>query len=277
MFYRSITKPFVKACRAAALLGLTALAAGSAWAGSYMDWADQVGVDLNASYDGTRVMETKDGRFEFVERKAPGKHYMGMDFGGMSGVLIMREDLNTAYMLMPEMKMYREMPEIEAKNQSHAQMDLSKVEKVGRETIGGFPANKFKTQFKDKDGKGAGFVWVTDSGVPIKMDMIYKNRRMKGQRMTMELQNLHLRSQDPGHFEIPGDYSAMNLGAMLGAANRNARNQRPVARAGDSESTSQRPTITEELGDAVREETRNGVMDGTRDSIRKGIRGLFKR
>ncbi|MFK7915799.1 MAG: DUF4412 domain-containing protein [Pseudomonadales bacterium] len=276
MFKHSASYFLVKALRTGALLCLTALAASNAAAASYMEWADKVGADLNISYEGTRVMETKDGRFEFKERKAPGKHYMGMNFGGMTGVLIMREDLGTAYMLMPEMNMYREMPEVEAKNQSHAQMDLSKVEKVGRETIGGFASTKYKTHFKDKDGKGAGFVWVTDSGVPIKMDMIYKNRRMKGQRMTMELQDLQIRNQAASHFEIPNGYSSMNLGAMMRNAARSNAQAGTSARSVPADND-QGPTIAEDLGATVRDETRSELKEGARESIRKGIRGLFKR
>ncbi|MEM6710296.1 MAG: DUF4412 domain-containing protein [Pseudomonadota bacterium] len=244
--------------------------------------AAEYGFRTDVSYDGTRIMETKDGKFSFKERHAPNKSSMEVNMGGMSGTMIMREDLNKAYFLMPDMGMYREMDVSEASQQSPAGQDLSKLEEVGRETVNGFSARKFKTQFKDSEGKGAGFVWITDEGVPIKMDMIYKSRGMKGQRLTMQLADLKIRRQDPAYFEVPSNLQPMNLGAMLGMAQQmqqetgnSQANQAPPSRtaAGDRNN----PTFAEEVGKAAQDESENVVIEETRRSIRDGLRGLFRK
>lgn len=180
----------------------------------YQEWADEFGIDLNASYDGTRVMEMADGSFEFVEHKAPGKMYTQIEMQGMSSGVILREDLGKGFLLMPSMGMYKEISLDEAMTQSANEMQFESIEEVGREEVLGFPSTKFKTRFTDKEGKGAGHFWVTDGGVPIKMDMIYTSEEVEGMRLTMEFIELNMRDQDPAIFELPEGLSPMNFGGM---------------------------------------------------------------
>lgn len=255
----------------------------SAFALTMEQWAEKYGIRTDASYDATRVMESKDGTFEFKERKAPGKSAMEMNMGGMQGTAIIREDLKKAWFIMPSMGMYREMDMRDAMKQQTEAMQVSKVEEVGRETVNGFSSRKFKTQFKDQNGKGAGFMWITDDGVPIKMDMIYKNRGMKGQRMKMELKDLQLRAQDASHFELPAGVKPMSLGSIMqgmrqsqDATGRNTHaNQDP--RSQSASTPQQPPTFGEELGEAAKDEAQDSVVDETRSAVREGIRGLFRR
>ena len=182
----------------------------------YAEWAEEFGIDLDASYDGTRVMQMKDGSFEFVEHKAPGKMYTRVDMGGMSSGVILREDLGKGYLLMPSMGMYKETSLEEGMMESSNGLQFQQIEKVGNDEIIGYPSTKYKTRFQDNDGKGAGHVWVTEDGVPIKMDMIYSNADAKGMRLTMEFVELNMRKQDPSIFELPEGLKPMSLGGMTG-------------------------------------------------------------
>lgn len=178
----------------------------------YQEWADQLGIDLNVSYDGTRIMEFEGGMFEVTEYKAPGKMYTEVQMQGMSSGVILREDLGKSYLLMPSMGFYKEESLEGGMLQASNGMEFSKIEKMDRETINGFPSTKYQTRFEDNNGKGAGFVWVTDSGVPIKMDMIYSDKKSKGMRINMEFTELNLREQDPAVFEVPEGLEPMNFG-----------------------------------------------------------------
>lgn len=198
------------------LLCLSALPALAAH--PYERWADEFGIDLNASYDGTRVMHFQGGTFEATEYKAPAKMYTELQMQGMSSGVIIREDLGKSYLLMPSMGFYKEETLEGGMLQASNGLEFSKIEKVGTETVNGFPSTKFKTRFKDNDGKGAGFVWVTDSGVPIKMEMIYSNKDTEGARIDMEFIELNLREQDPAVFELPGNLKPMmmaDIGSMM--------------------------------------------------------------
>lgn len=178
---------------------------------SFQEWADTLGIDMNAEYQATRVVTTKDNTFEFLERKAPQKMVMDMNMEGVAAVMLMREDLGKSYILMPDMGMYRELPMDKAASQAGGLEGLEEVTKVGRETVNGHECTKFKARFKNKDGVGDGFVWVTDSGVPLKMDMVFSSRRNRGEHMIMELKDLQLGPQDPRAFELPPELKPFGL------------------------------------------------------------------
>lgn len=178
---------------------------------SFQEWADALGIDVDVQYQATRVITTKEGAFEFSERRAPQKMLMDIKMEGVEAVLLMREDLLKSYILMPSLGMYREMPMNKANQQAGGVEGLEEVTKVGRETVNGYECNKFKARISSKDGKGDGFIWVTDSGVPLKMDMVYSSRRKRGQHMIMELKDLQLTPQDPALFELPKNLKPFGL------------------------------------------------------------------
>lgn len=203
-----------KSCAAACLLAVPLLGLA---AHPWEEWADELGVDLNVSYDGVRVMTMAQGQFEATERKAPQKMFTEFSMGGMSGAFIIREDLDKAYMLMPTMGMYKEVSLSEALEGAGGGMEFSDIQRIGEETINGYPCVKYQARFKDNEGKGAGFIWVTDSGVPMKMDMIYSSRGEEGMRITSEFVELNLREQDPAVFELPEGLQPMGASGMLGS------------------------------------------------------------
>lgn len=178
---------------------------------------EELGIDPNVSYDGVRIMTMKEGEFQIAERKAPQKMFSEFTMGAMSSGFILREDLDKAYLLMPSMGMYRETSLSEGEYEAAGGMEFSEIEAVGEEIVNGHPSTKYKTKFKDKEGKGAGFVWITDTGVPIKMDMIYSSRGEKGMRLSSELVELNLRPQDPAAFELPAGLSPMGAKGIFGS------------------------------------------------------------
>lgn len=205
---RSSFAPLAAAC----LLTVPALVSA---AHPWERW-EELGIDPNVSYDGVRIMTMEQGEFEITERKAPQKMFTEFNMGAISGAFILREDLDKAYMLMPSMGMYREMSISEGEYEAAGGMEFSDIEAAGEEVVNGHPSTRFKTRFKDKEGKGAGFIWITDSGVPIKMDMIYSSRGEKGMRLSSELVELNLRPQDPAAFELPAGLKPMGVSGMFG-------------------------------------------------------------
>lgn len=187
----------------------------STWASHpYKEWADEFGINLDASYDGTRILELKEGQFEAAEHRAPGKMYTEVHMGGMSSGVILREDLGVSWILMPSMGFYKEDTLEGGIMQQNNGMEFKSIEEVGRETILGFPSTKFKMKFKDNEGKGAGFMWITDDGVPIRLEMIYSSRDVKGMRVTMYFTELNMREQDPAIFELPDGLKPMGISSI---------------------------------------------------------------
>jgi hypothetical protein len=200
----------------------------------YERWAKELGIDMNVSYDGTRVLEFKEGSFEATERRAPGMMYTEVHIEGTSSGVIVREDLQKSYVLMPSMGVYMEKSLKDGMQEASNGMVFSKIEKVGREKVIGLPSTKYKTRFKDNEGKGTGIIWVTDSGVPIKMDMTYTSRNMKNERYVMHFTELNLRKQDPAFFEPPANLKPMGMGSIgdmmkMGAASQATAPASPAA------------------------------------------------
>jgi Putative peptidoglycan binding domain len=242
----------------------------------YDRWATELGIDQDVSYDGTRVMEFQDGTFEMTERRAPGKMYTEMYLGNMTTGVILREDLGKSYVLMPSMGFYREESLEDGLMQASNGLEFSQIEKLGKEDVNGHSSTKYKTRFKDKEGKGAGFIWVTDTGVPIKIDMIYSNQEAKGQRLTMQFAELNLRKQDPAYFEVPANLKPMtissgfsNLGQMMGmGAESPAADSSASAPASSSDSAAGGADTIQSVTKSVSEGTK-GLMKSM------GIGGLF--
>jgi hypothetical protein len=166
-----------------------------------------------AEYSGERVIESAQGTLTQKIYSAAGKERMEMDMGGMQSVMILRPDKKVAWMLMPAQRMYMELDLSQAKQQaaSGPPEDVT-IEKVGEETIGGHSTTKYKMLMRDKSA--GGFMWFTDDGIPLKMDMLSKDGKEKF-RMTMTLRNLEVGKQDASLFELPAGYSKMpNMGGM---------------------------------------------------------------
>jgi len=259
----------------------------------YARWAEELGIDLDVSYDGTRVIEAQGSRIKSTERRAPGKMYTEVNAGGMSSGVIIREDLQTSYILMPSMGFYQEKTLEGGMLQTSNGLEFSKIEKVGTENINGHRSTKFKTRFVDNEGKGVGMIWVTDTGVPIKMDMIYSSNNRKGERVTMQLTELNLRAQDPAVFEPPANLKLMdmsnmgNLGTSMdmgGASQGTGSNSAPATGDGDDRSSRQQACLEAAAKQAAekKQEEDDGIGFGqilgsiTRTAKRFGLSDIAK-
>jgi len=256
---------------------LFALTAVPAHADDMHEYLEKFGIDKNASFSGTRHMETKEGRMDSFVRQAGEKMRMEMDYAGQSTVIITRPDTGKNYMLIPSMSMYREMDIKGLQEAGSSDVDFTEASEVGRETVHGFDCTKYKAKFKDKQGgKGGGYYWVSDEGILMKVDMIYQSRKQKGQRMVFEMRDVQIGPQDPSEFEVPANYSSMGFGNMMGQMRGGQAGEYPQM-PGQEDQQYEEPDLSEQVGEAVEDETEQAAVDEARNSVRKGLRKLFKR
>ena len=241
----------------------------------YQRWADELGIDLKASYDGIRVLAMQEGQFESTERRAPGKMYTEMHVGGVTTAVILREDLKKSYILMPSMGLYKEESLEGGVMQTANGMEFSKIEEAGREEIIGYPTTKYKTKFKDNEGKGEGMIWVTDSGVPIKFDMLYSSRSRKGQRFTMEFTELNMRDQDPSHFELPPDLKPMGMGSILDMMKMGGAGAAGTGASSQPSGTETRESITPEQKACLQQASEEAAAERAKAEEKKGFGRLM--
>jgi hypothetical protein len=170
----------------------------------------------SVEYSADRVIESSSGTFNGKVSATKDKERAEMNMSGMQSVMILRRDKQVGWMLMPMQKMYMTMDFAKAQQQSGAApSDQIEITEAGTETIEGFSSKKYKMLMKD--GSGGGFIWITEQGIPVKMDFLSKSGGEKS-RMTVTLKNVKIGAQDAQNFELPSGYTAMpsmgNFGGM---------------------------------------------------------------
>jgi hypothetical protein len=137
---------------------------------------------------------------------------------GRKTVMIIRMDKRTVWSLMPDEKMYMEMP-MTANNGAlpGTGKDIeTKAEKkdLGRETVNGFDCKKVQYIFRDKS-KGTVTQWFSEKlGYPIKTES-----EGTGGHMIIEYQDIKEEKLPDSLFEVPAGYQKMSMPMMPGGMN----------------------------------------------------------
>lgn len=134
---------------------------------------------------------------------------------GKKSIMISDLDKGTAYVLMPEDKMYFEMSGILAKakmNRPEADEELAKIadkKLVGKERVNGYLCDKYEIIYHDKS-LGKMFQWFSKKlNFPIKM--VYTSSHGK---MITEYKNIKEGGVSNSLFEIPSGYQKMDVPGM---------------------------------------------------------------
>lgn len=180
-------------------------------------WA---GPGISAEYSAEEVVETADGVTKTKVYSTPTMERREMSEGGQQMIAITRHDKKIVWNLMPEEKMYMEMPIGQSAEKKDEKTDLSayKIEQtpMGQETLNGIVMNKGKMIMTGKDGsKMGGFMWTTKEGIIAKMDALSVEQGKKD-RFKLEMTNLKIGKQPANLFEIPKGFEKMDMGAMGG-------------------------------------------------------------
>jgi hypothetical protein len=127
--------------------------------------------------------------------------------------IIVRFDRNTAWLLVPELKMVLE-TDLTALSQFSglptASEKLNPIE-VGPETIDGMRTTKYRVSADDpKAGWFRGFVWRTAQGIVLKVDGEGEHQGRQG-IVHLQFKNVRIGPQDPSLFDPPADYKRMTV------------------------------------------------------------------
>jgi len=145
---------------------------------------------------------------------SPKKQRYSFDSKKQTSTMIMRKDKKVVWMLMPEQNSYLEMPMDRKMVPGDTSGYKMKVTKEGKESINGIDATKYKVVATDPDGtKFEGYMWESAEGIIVKTDL--RTKEGSGSDSIMELSNLKVAPQNASLFEIPKDYTAMDIRGML--------------------------------------------------------------
>ncbi len=175
------------------------------------------GPGINAEYSAEEVVETAEGVTKSKVYSTPTMERREISEGGQQMIAITRHDKKIVWNLMPEEKMYMEMPIGQsAKKEDKTDLSAYKIDQtpMGQETLNGIVMNKGKMIMTGKDGsKMGGFMWTTKEGIIAKLDALSVEQGKKD-RFKLEMTNLKIGKQPANLFEIPKGFEKMDMGAM---------------------------------------------------------------
>ncbi len=145
-----------------------------------------------------------------------GRERREMNVQGVSQIVIMRPDRNTAYMIMPQMNSGFEMDFGAAGLPSPEQM-LNGLQPVpeGRETVEGLDTTRYRVSGNAADGSTVeGQVWVTEDGIVMRFEGTARHQDQT-QTVRMSLQNVVRGPQEASLFEPPAGINMMRMDSNM--------------------------------------------------------------
>ena len=250
--------------------------------------ADTLRIDPHVAYAATRVIENDKTRIEqrYFQHDATTQR-MESELRGEQSIMILRADRNLMWTVMPSKRMVMELsfdggavPGDETRLPTHDHW--VDVKEQGREAVHGVPATKYFVASADEDGgRMQGHVWISDHGIPVRMDLSSGR-----QRTHMELRDLAVGPQPASLFEPPAGYQKF---AVAGGALPNIKGVRtggpgaardaPPPADEPGQAAEGEPGFAEELAvesaEEAKQATRESVRESVRETVKKGLRGLI--
>lgn len=128
-------------------------------------------------------------------------------------IMISRVDKMLAWNIMPDQKMYMEIPlnpQDTPKTEIKGEIDRKQV---GTETIDGHPTKKYLITYKEGNRTSKLYQWIaTDINFPVKSSDI-------NNKWIQEYKNVKIGSQPNSLFELPSGYSKMQMPKMPSGMN----------------------------------------------------------
>lgn len=167
-------------------------------------------MDPSVSYSAWRHVATRDTEMKMREYHAPGKQRFEMQAQGQEMVMIHRADTGRSWMLMPEMQAYMQTSADRVAQSSGTGVEVVERTRMGRETVSGHDAVKYRAVFRDSQGRtSSGYFWITEEhGIPIRTEMTQQTASGE-QPLRMELTDLRVAAQPASLFEVPADYQVL--------------------------------------------------------------------
>ncbi|MFV1956901.1 MAG: DUF4412 domain-containing protein [bacterium] len=166
--------------------------------------------ESTAQYSAVERMSTPQGNIEARVFVAPGMKRMEMK----EATQILRFDKDVMWLLMPQQRMYMEKP-ITAAPGGSADLKYLERKKLGKETVNGISATKYRMVAQDQQGNRLeGFSWLTAEGILIKNDMKTSGDG-RSMRVQTEISDLKVGKQDPALFELPRGYKKFAMPAGM--------------------------------------------------------------
>jgi hypothetical protein len=143
----------------------------------------------------------------------PGEERHEQNLNGIPAAFVLHADTPIADLVLPQLHTVVEFllpPEL------HLFADPRLTKKpVGREMVNGFATTKYAIDETVPEGHGEGFLWLSDNGIPMKLDGIFTRASGRVGHLHWELHNVKLGPQPAALFEMPHGFSKLPAEAIV--------------------------------------------------------------
>jgi len=143
----------------------------------------------------------------------PGMERHEQNLNGIPGAFVLHSDSPLAELVLPQL---HTVVEFVVPTEFHLFADPSlKRRPVGHETINGIATTKYAVDKTVPEGKGEGTVWLSDSGIPMRLDATFTRTSGRVTKVHWELNNVQLGPQPASLFETPRGFSKLPAEAVV--------------------------------------------------------------
>ena len=143
----------------------------------------------------------------------PGEERHEQNLNGIPAAFVLHTDTPIADLVLPELHTVVEFllpPEL------HLFADPRLTRKpVGHEAVNGIPTTKYAIDETVPEGHGEGFLWLSDNGIPMKLDGSFTRTSGRVAHLHWELHNVKLGPQPVALFETPHGFSKLPAEAIV--------------------------------------------------------------
>ena len=143
----------------------------------------------------------------------PGMERHEQDLNGIPAAFVLRSDTPIADVVLPKLHTVVQFP---LPPELHLLADPRLTRKpVGKDTVNGVATTKYAIDETVAEGHGEGFLWLSDSGIPMKLDGAFTRTNGKTAHLHWELDHVKLGPQPAALFEPPPGFSKLPAEAIV--------------------------------------------------------------
>lgn len=168
--------------------------------------------DAKVGFSADRVLVINGKSYQGKMWNMPGKERHEQNLNGIPAAFVLRNDTPIGDLVLPKLHTTVEFvlpPELRLFD------DPRLVRKpVGHESVNGIATTKYDVEVTLPEGHGNGNLWLSEAGIPMKLDGTFTRASGRVAKLHWELTNVHLGTQPGSLFEPPAGFSKLPAEAI---------------------------------------------------------------
>jgi hypothetical protein len=169
--------------------------------------------DARIGFSADRLLVVNGKQYHGKMWNMPGKERHEQDLNGIPAAFVLRNDTPIGDLVLPKLHTTVEFtlpPELRL----FADPRLNR-RPVGKESVNGIATTKYDVEVTVPEGHGTGNLWLSDEGIPMKLDGSFTRTSGRVATLHWELSHVHVGPQPASLFEPPPGFSKLPAEAIV--------------------------------------------------------------